>query len=162
MPKYSKFRVDTSQLEGMDTQAETGLRRGMILGTAMLVAITKEEAPQKTGNFRKYIVPEITENGTKLKGEAKCVARTGATSSGKTYNLGELIAFGTGEKGPKHKPFAVIAKKKKSLNFEYQGKNVFAKRAMVKGMKPNPFHERALVRAEPRLPDEIEKGLSNL
>ena len=77
--------------------------------------------------------------------------------SGVKYAL--AVATGTGIYGPEGKPIIIEPVTKKCLHFIWQGMEIFTKRAEVKGMKPNPYPDRALKGAEKRMPEFMERAL---
>jgi len=70
------------------------------------------------------------------------------------------VAYGTGIYGPIGQEIVIEPIKKKCLHFIWQGKEIFTKRAIVKGMHPNPYHERAMKRGENRTDEFIRRALS--
>jgi len=70
------------------------------------------------------------------------------------------VAFGTGIYGPLNQEIVIEPIKKKCLHFIWQGKEIFTKRSVVKGMHPNPYHERAMKRGENRTDEFIRRALS--
>jgi hypothetical protein len=76
------------------------------------------------------------------------------------------VAFGTGIYGPWKQEIVIYPRIKKCLHFIWQGKEIFTKRSVVKGMHSNPYHERAMKRGENRIDEfcaralrETEKGV---
>lgn len=77
--------------------------------------------------------------------------------SGVKYAL--AVATGTGIYGPKGKPIIIEPVTKRCLHFIWQGMEIFTMRAEVKGMKPNPYPDRAIKGAEKRIPEFVERAL---
>jgi hypothetical protein len=69
------------------------------------------------------------------------------------------VAFGTGLYGPWKQEIVIYPRIKKCLHFIWQGKEIFTKRAVVKGMHPNPYHERAIKRGEDRIDEFCARAL---
>lgn len=80
-----------------------------------------------------------------------------AIQSGVEYAL--AVAEGTGLYGPKHREIVIEPKVKQCLHFVWQGVEIFAKKVHVKGMKPNPYHERAFKKGESRIDEFIRRAL---
>jgi len=98
------------------------------------VDILQEEAPKRTGRFAAGI-----RYHTRVVGSSLELRFTWPQP------LGKWITGGTGIWGPRK---AVIRPRKaKALRFWIGGKKIFA--AWVRGMKPNPFADRALIRFRP-------------
>lgn len=77
--------------------------------------------------------------------------------SGVEYAL--WVAQGTGIYGPNKKEIIIEPKVKQCLHFVWQGVEIFAKKAHVKGKKPNPYHERAFQKGESRIDEFIRRAL---
>lgn len=77
--------------------------------------------------------------------------------SGVKYAL--AVATGTGIYGPEGRPIIIEPVTKRCLHFIWQGMEIFTMRAEVKGMKPNPYPDRAIKGAEKRMPEFMEKAL---
>ncbi len=77
--------------------------------------------------------------------------------SGVKYAL--AVATGTGIYGPEGRPIIIRPVTKKCLHFIWQGMEIFTKRAEVKGMKPNPYPDRAMKGAEKRIPEFVARAL---
>jgi hypothetical protein len=70
------------------------------------------------------------------------------------------VAFGTGLYGPWKQEIIIEPRIKKCLHFIWNGKEIFSKRAVVKGMHPNPYHERAMQGGIDRIDEFIRRALS--
>ncbi len=69
------------------------------------------------------------------------------------------VAEGTGLYGPNKTEIVIEPKVKECLHFVWQGMEIFAKRVHVKGMKPNPYHERAFQGGINRIDEFIRRAL---
>jgi len=152
-----RFKMDLSEIKGLPEEIHQGLKNGVERAVQLIRRFTMEEAPKKTANLFKNIFASTEEDGTKLTGT---VTVNPLTSDGKPYAL--FVTEGTGLYGPKRKEIVVTPRSRKALAFLYGGQLLVRKRVTIKGQKPNPFHERALSKAEPLLPNEIEKGLDSI
>lgn len=69
------------------------------------------------------------------------------------------VAEGTGLYGPSKTEIIIEPKVKKCLHFVWQGMEIFTKRVRSKGMKPNPYHERAFKKGADRIDEFIRRAL---
>jgi|GEM_PF-1569488 len=127
--KYRNFSYEGGRLLEIrrEEMREVG-RRG--------VAILREEAPERTGWFASRIIYRTAIVGNRL--ELRFTW---------PQPLGKWITGGTGIFGPTGQ--VIRPKQAKVLHFWYRGKEVFA--AWVRGMRPNPFVDRAMVKIRPML-----------
>ncbi len=78
-------------------------------------------------------------------------------ASDKTYAL--AVATGTGVFGPKGQPIVIVPVTKKCLHFMWKGMNIFTKKAVVQGMKPNDYIGRSITKTESRVDEFVRKAL---
>jgi len=99
------------------------------------VKVAQEEAPKRTGQFARSIRYRTTvETGRRME-----LAVTMATP------LGSYIIFGT-------RPHVIVPVRARALHFfTKSGQEVFTKRVMHPGTRPNPFQQRAMERLEPEI-----------
>ena len=109
------------------------------------VAILREEAPKRTGWFASRIIYRTAVVGNSL--ELRFTW---------PQPLGKWITGGTGLFGPRKAVIRPV--RAKVLRFWIGGKKIFA--AWVRGMRPNPFVDRAMARIRPRLMTEL-RGIGN-
>jgi len=109
------------------------------------VAVLREEAPKRTGWFASRIHCDVSISGMDM--------RLGFTWP---QPLGTWITGGTGLFGPRKAVIRPV--RAKVLRFWIGGKKIFA--AWVRGMRPNPFVDRAMARIRPRLMTEL-RGIGN-
>jgi len=109
------------------------------------VAVLREEAPKRTGWFASRIHCNVSISGMDM--------RLGFTWP---QPLGKWITGGTGIYGPRGVKIRPV--RAKALRFKIGGKVLY--RAWVRGMRPNPFVDRAMVRIRPRLMTEL-RGIGN-
>jgi hypothetical protein len=69
------------------------------------------------------------------------------------------VAFGTGLYGPNKQAIVITPVQAKCLHFIWQGEEIFAKKVVVEGMHPNPYHERAMEKGESRVDEFIARAL---
>ena len=151
----SKFKIDLSQIKKLPEEIHRAMKNGMTMATEKLRDFTMQEAPRSpAANLLKHIVGDVQEEGQKIKGTVVVNPRS---ETGASYAV--FVAEGTGLYGPKKK--LILPKKGKFLVFKGRDDDFVFLRSS-KGMKPNPFHERALQKCAPLLPGEIEKGLATL
>jgi hypothetical protein len=137
----ASFRIDASKLAGLAVKLRKGVVRGFTLALKMLEAITKQEEPKRTGRMKQStIADKPVDLGNELHGTVTVTAKS---KKGDPYPL--FVEGGTGIYGPNARPIAMRSKSGKAYE--------------VPGMKPNPYAERAVAKAEPRVAGEIEKGI---
>ena len=78
-------------------------------------------------------------------------------ASDKTYAL--AVATGTGVFGPKGQPIVIVPVTKKCLHFIWKGMEIFTKKAVVQGMKPNDYIGRSITKTESRVDEFVRKAL---
>lgn len=122
-------------LKGRFTKAEEGLledRREMVRALGRrYVEIAREEAPERTGKFKKSLIFR-----TFIKGQAV------GFSAYSAQPLGTYIVEGT-------QAHIIRAKKARALRFQVGGEWVFRRAVHHPGTQANPYHERAQERWEP-------------
>ncbi len=154
MSKPPPFRIDLSQVAKLPQEIHAGMRNGMVRVLQRCRAFLIEEEPNKTGNMNAATVAQNPiDKGGSING---IVVINPVNEQGQPY--AEFVARGTGLLGPRHQ--LIFPKKSKALRFASGGNIYFAK--YTKGIKPNPFDERALDRTEPLISVEMEKGLEKI
>ena len=131
------------------------------------VAILQQEAPKRTGWFASRIRYHLGVVGVNSEG-AGMIRRgihrirylTGFVGGNALelrftwpQPLGTWITGGTGIYGPRKAVIRPV--RKKALRFEIGGKVIFA--AWVRGMKPNPFVDRAMTKIRPMAMDALRR-----
>ena len=116
--------IITGDFSNWSDEAKRKFRVALLQGTLHLESVVVEEAPAVTGNLRNTISSNVE-------------GMRGVVTIGSKYSI--YIVEGTGIYGPRGK--RIVPKTKKALAFTYKG--IPMVRRSVRGMKPNPFHERA-------------------
>lgn len=140
--KILNARIDLSDLVGYVQEFPNVLHKALERVAFAIQGEVQREAPIDTG---------------KLRGSVQSPQSVGVLSFLIPINAEywPAVQFGTGVYGPNKKPITIRPKSAKVLRFEIEGRVVFAKYAIVRGQKPNPFVDRGIDNVTPNIPDII-------
>lgn len=180
------FRVDTSQLKGLKIVFRGLLRRGVEEAGERGVELVKAEAPSKRiragtslrmlktraeGHIEVSAVREATSAGVATLHLPSGKTREVATRPQKAFDFAKAVAEGTGLFGvrgtlitPRRSRVLMIPVESVAAGEAYLtlGSQKYILRPASKGMRPNPYDERAASRLLSVAPDIVEKALAPL